>query len=143
MEMLLQRDDANKLRTHGKLYIEDEFLCYTLEDQVREVKIPMDTAIPAGRYKVLLTKSARFGRILPILVAVPKFAGVRIHSGNTTADTAGCILVGMIREKNTILKSKDALTKLLVRIGRAIDANQPVYLTVANVKEQPAIQQST
>ena len=76
---------------------------YSLEDVVREVpgrpvaewKVPGKTAIPAGRYRLRWTMSNRFRREMLLLEGVPGFAGIRIHAGNTDADTEGCILLGM------------------------------------------------
>ena len=102
MLLRLVREPSRDESTHGVLFVDGRFECFTLEDVVREVegqpvtawKVPRRTAIPAGRYRIDLTMSQRFGRILTILVDVPGFAGVRIHPGNTAVDTAGCILPG-------------------------------------------------
>jgi hypothetical protein len=56
------------------------------------VKIPGQTAISCGRYELVLNMSQRFGRILPEVLNVPNFSGVRLHGGNTTANTEGCCL---------------------------------------------------
>tara|TARA_R110000824_G_scaffold89108_3_gene218735 strand:- start:952 stop:1386 length:435 start_codon:yes stop_codon:yes gene_type:complete len=86
------KDDRNII---GDLFINGEFFCYTLEDEKRAdgVKVYGETAIPTGTYNVLLTKSNRFKRLMPLIVDVPMFRGIRIHGGNTSKDTLGCILV--------------------------------------------------
>ncbi len=86
----------------GELSLDGIRICYTLEDAVREKpgmpveawKIQNNTAIPSGEYVVDITHSQRFGRPMPLLIGVPGFTGVRIHAGNTSEDTEGCILVG-------------------------------------------------
>lgn len=80
--------------TAGSLLINGRFFCYTLEDQERATKIFAKSAIPRGTYKVTMTYSNRFKKVLPQLLNVPEFEGIRIHAGNTSADTEGCILVG-------------------------------------------------
>lgn len=74
----------------------DYHLCDTLEPPVRpwNVRVKGKTAVPAGVYDLALTRSPKFGRLLPILIDVPGMTGVRIHRGNTAADTSGCILPG-------------------------------------------------
>jgi hypothetical protein len=86
------RGDRNII---GDLFINGEFFCYTLEDEKRAdgVKVYGETAIPVGTYTVKLTKSNRFKRLMPLLLDVPLFKGIRIHGGNTSKDTLGCILV--------------------------------------------------
>lgn len=82
--------------TPGDLIINREVFCHTLEDIVRSgVKIPGESAIPAGSYRIGLDFSNRFKKILPHLFEVPGFDGIRMHGGNTTANTEGCILCGM------------------------------------------------
>lgn len=97
--------------TIGKLYIDDNYFCDTLEDTVRPKgeKIYGKTAIPAGKYKVKKTYSPRFKKQLPEILNVPNFAGVRIHAGNTAKDTEGCILLGLNKTKGAVLCSQNAM----------------------------------
>lgn len=101
--------------TIGKLYIDGKYFCDTLEDTVRApgVKIPGKTAIPAGKYKIKLTESLRFKKLMPRLKDVPGFTGVLIHAGSTAEDTRGCILVGKNRVKGKVLDSRETFAKLL------------------------------
>ena len=104
MNLVLRRWKSNDECTIGELYGDDgKFLVYTLEDIVRERpgepvsswKIPGETAIPVGRYRVTITNSKRFKRPLPLLNMVEGFEGIRIHPGNVHTDTSGCILTGV------------------------------------------------
>ena len=98
MKILLKRIFKGEDYTIGNIYVNGQYFADSLEDTVRDVKIKGKTAIPAGKYLILMTYSNRFKKIMPLLIDVPGFEGVRIHSGNTPEDTEGCILVG----KNTI-----------------------------------------
>lgn len=102
--------------TIGELLIDGIWFCYTLEDPIREIKIPGATAIPIGTYPIKITHSPRFGRKMPLLVGVNGFDGVRIHSGNTVGDTEGCILVGQDVGKEMIYQSRLAFDKLMEKI---------------------------
>ena len=102
--------------TIGELLIDGVFECFTLEDKERPVKIKGETAIPKGTYKVIINQSNRFKRLLPLLIDVPNFEGVRIHSGNSNHDTEGCILVGQTRNKNYIGQSRKAFEKLFKKM---------------------------
>ena len=113
MKIQLNRISEINNSTLGELFINDKFFCYTLEDKIRDVKIQDQTCIPIGTYEVLLTMSARFKTILPILLKVPNFTGIRIHAVNTIEDTRGCILVGSAIQEDKLLHSKVALAKLL------------------------------
>jgi hypothetical protein len=96
MKLLIKRFEFAKTYTIGKLYVNGIYYCYTLEDTVRfkGEKINGQTAIPTGTYAVIVDHSNRFKRRLPHILNVPGFEGVRIHTGNTSANTEGCILVG-------------------------------------------------
>lgn len=115
MKLELRRKYLKDTYTIGQLYIDGVFFCDTLEDAVRPdgIKINGKTAIPNGAYKVVLTLSNRFGRVLPLLIGVPGFEGVRIHSGNTEHDTEGCILVGKNNIPGLVTHSKDTMNRLM------------------------------
>lgn len=98
--------------TIGKLYLDGQYLCDTLEDTVRDKKIAGKTAIPTGTYNCEWTYSQRFKRVLPEVFNVPGFTGVRIHTGNTAADTEGCILVGQNKVKGQVINSKITFSAL-------------------------------
>lgn len=105
--------------TIGELTIDGLWECYTLEDLERDVKIKGETAIPKGTYKVIINQSNRFKRLLPLLLDVPGFEGVRIHSGNTNHDTEGCILVGRTRSDDFIGQSRKAFDSLFKKMNKA------------------------
>jgi len=119
MLITIKRLHKTKISTIGELLVDGVFECYTLEDTERKVKIKGETAIKEGRYKVIINKSNRFKRLLPLLLNVPEFEGVRIHSGNTNHDTEGCILVGQTKSKNFIGKSRKAFDALFKKMQLA------------------------
>ena len=106
-------------------------ICDTLEPKYRdykggELKVPRKSAVPEGTYPVVVTKSKKFGKYLPLLVGVPGFEGIRIHSGNTSKDTDGCILVGQNLEKGKVLMSRITLERLM----KLIENEKRVFLTI-------------
>jgi hypothetical protein len=121
MKLLLKRVALQETYTVGHLYIDDVKFCDTLEDKVRApgVKVFGQTAIPAGKYKVVITFSQRFQRRLPLLLNVPMFDGIRIHPGNTAIDTHGCILVGINDVKGQIHQSKMTFDQLYKRMDES------------------------
>lgn len=118
MKLTLKRQVFNPEYTLGELFIDGVHFCYTVEDCVRpeNVKVPGKTAIAKGQYKVILNLSNRFQKLMPLLLDVPNFAGVRIHSGNTAADSEGCIIVGLARTDNGVGMSRVAFQKLMDRL---------------------------
>lgn len=121
MRLDLTRLEIDRDATIGELRIDGEWFCWTLEDRVRAAKIKHQTAIPTGSYEVRITHSQRFGVRMPLVVDVPEFAGIRIHPGNSAADTSGCILVGGHRQGNRITDSRAAYQALMTRLESAGD----------------------
>lgn len=139
----LIREPSESGATLGSLYLNDVWQAWTLEDEIREPilspaadfeawvaswKVPGQTAIPQGEYQVGLTLSHRFGVVLPEVLRVPGFKGIRIHAGNTTADTEGCILVGHTRGEHQVLESRLALGWLMQRLK----VKDPIILQIEN-----------
>ena len=125
MELKLIRNKTNKEYTEGKLYINGVYFCDTLEDKdrgllqtmsvdtIKTIKVYKETCIPYGRYKVILSMSKRFGKVMPELLSVKGFVGVRMHSGNTIYDTEGCILVGTKSSDGIITNSRKTFNALM------------------------------
>lgn len=107
MEMYykLTRIFENEEYTIGKLFKDGVYQCDTIEDAVRTVKIQDKTAIPAGKYQVIVNHSNRFNRMLPLLLNVPGFDGIRIHNGINENSTSGCIIVGENKIKGQVTNS--------------------------------------
>ena len=119
MKIKINRLYKTENSTIGELLIDGKFECFTLEDKERDVKIKGETAIPRGTYKVIINQSNRFKRLLPLLLNVNGFEGVRIHAGNTNHDTEGCILVGKTRSNNFIGQSRKAFDSLFSKMQKA------------------------
>ena len=123
MRLLINRYLTNDVCTISHLYINNLYFCDVLEDKYRgnnlyeNKKVYGKTAIPCGIYKVILTKSNRFGIITPEILKVPFFEGIRIHSGNTDKDTDGCLLVGKkLPEINFIKDSRKTFKELMAKL---------------------------
>lgn len=108
-------------RTLGKLYINKEFFCSTIEDKYRDLskekKVYGETCIPFGTYKVIINMSPKYGRLMPRLLDVPHFDGILIHYGNTEQDSAGCLLVGQ-RSGQKVINSRDTFNRLFARLEK-------------------------
>jgi hypothetical protein len=130
MNVTIVRDRLTARSSTGTLSIDGVFECFTLEDAVRPVKIKGLTAIPYGAYELIISWSARFGRQLPLLLDVPHFDGIRIHAGNTDADTDGCILVGQTRETDRIGQSKAAFSALFAKLEAAAK-KEKIFVNIA------------
>ena len=132
MRLVLLRTALKSTYTIGHLYIDGEKFCDTLEDKVRgdkEEKVYGQTAIPYGEYEVILTMSTRFNKLLPLLLNVPNFQGVRIHSGNTDADTEGCIIVGINSKVGQVTNSRNTFTALMKKLS-AVPKDEKIYLVI-------------
>lgn len=133
MKLKVARKWFTEKSTTGILYIDDKFFCYTLEDVVRPAgeKIPGKTAIPWGTYPLVVTFSNRFQKPLPLLIGVPGFVGIRIHSGNKNEDTDGCILLGMTHSTDWVGSSRMAMDKLMDRLDDAYEAREQISIEIA------------
>ena len=136
MHIRVMREPSINDTTLGSLFIDDHWQCHTLEDVIRPAgeKVRNKTAIPPGRYRLILSMSNRFKKIMPEVLNVPMFTGIRIHSGNTAKDTAGCLLVGQTRsvETRSIGRSRFAYTALMLKLMAAVKAGETIYITFAN-----------
>jgi hypothetical protein len=124
MHLLLRRHPATDGAILGDLFFDGTRECFTLERE--------DLAIPLGRYRVTITKSQRFGRMLPLVNGVPDRSGIRIHPGNTEHDTEGCILVGRTATlgTGTIGESRLAMDALQAKLAWGIARGEQVWLTI-------------
>lgn len=130
MKLTLKRIALRSTYTIGKLYIDDAYFCDTLEDTVRdtnksgkfddgEQKVKGKTAIPYGTYEIKWTYSPRFKKYTPQLMNVPSFEGIRVHAGNTSADTEGCLILGENKQVGKVLNSRATINKFYPIIKEA------------------------
>lgn len=137
MKLVSRRFEYHDKYTVSRLYVDDVYQCYVLEDVVREpgVKIAGATAIPAGEYEVVIDHSEHFDKDLPHILNVPMFEGVRIHSGNTDADTEGCLLVGKDwNGSDFISNSRVAFDELFAKLQKAAGMMEKITITIVDTK---------
>lgn len=136
MKIRLVREVFSKKSTIGTLYVNGLKFGYTLEDVDRKLednpegKVYGKTAIPRGLYEVIIDYSNRFKCQMPRLLDVPGFTGIRIHPGNTDADTDGCILVGAGMGKDTIFSSRVTYNRLMTILDNAFDVGETVQIEI-------------
>jgi hypothetical protein len=134
MNITVFRVRFHETRTVGQLYIDGDLFCFTLEDKVREVKVQDETAIPEGKYRVVLENSPKFGPDTITLRDVPNFTKIRVHAGNTEHHTEGCLIVGYRLNDDGTIKfgtTRPAVRDLKTKIKEAIDSGQKVFITIA------------
>lgn len=144
MKITVLRTPSFSGATVGALYIDGIFACHTLEDEIREVegqpvadwKIKGATAIPAGEYRVTLENSNRFGPDTLTINDVPGFSFIRMHAGNTSADTEGCLLLGMRATDCSLIggTSRPAVALVKGEVLRAVARGEPVFIDINNPK---------
>jgi hypothetical protein len=139
VELTLKRKNFNNQATLGELSVNGIPECVTLEDVVRNLgqdgkgKVFGATAIPEGRYKVIINMSPRLRKPMMRVLNVPFFDGVLIHSGNDDQDTMGCILVGQVIDgPDRIHGGSLALPTLKAKVQKALDAGEEVWITITN-----------
>lgn len=118
MEVVIERAWKRDKYTVGRFFINGERFCESLEDkdrglrqdmnikEIKRIKVYGETAIPTGRYRVKMTYSPKFKRMMPEILGVKGFSGIRIHSGNTAKDSLGCILLGRNTKVGMITESR-------------------------------------
>lgn len=130
MKLTLKRIALRSTYTIGRLYVDGNYFCDTLEDTVRDLnkngkfdngekKVYAKTAIPYGTYEIKWTYSPRFKKYTPQLMNVPSFDGIRIHSGNSSTDTEGCLLLGENKKVGMVLNSRATINKFYPLIKEA------------------------
>lgn len=154
MELKVERKWKKDTYTIGKLYINGIFFCNTLEDkdrgltqkmplmQIKSLKVHSQTAIPSGKYNIRMDvispkyslkpwffSNCHGGRV-PRLENVPGFDGVLIHTGNTAADSSGCILVGKNDKVGMVIKSKDYFLQLYNKMYAAYKKGEKITITI-------------
>lgn len=141
MDILLKRIAKRDSYTIGKLYINNNYFCDTIEDKdraltqqmdsaaIQKIKVYAKTAIPTGKYQVVMTYSSRFKKVMPLLLNVPGFSGIRIHSGNTANDTEGCIITGQNKVVGKVINSRVTTDKLYSIIKKAC-TKEKIYITI-------------
>ena len=123
--------------TIGELSVNNNYVCNTLEDKVRAdgKKVYAETAIPTGTYTLVLSYSNRFKKVMPEILNVPNFSGIRIHCGNSSKDTEGCLLVGKWdgKTENWISDSKNSYNKLYPLLEEAFNKKENITITIKDI----------
>jgi hypothetical protein len=147
-EIHLYRKWYTKKTTIGELHINGKFFCYILEDVCRdtnfdgdlsdqgEAKVKSKTCIPSGRYQVIIDMSNRFKKLMPLLIGVAGFAGIRIHPGNDAVDTDGCLLTGTSRLTDRVIYSRMAYAELYPKLQAMLKLGK-VFINIHDTPLNP------
>lgn len=142
MDIKLVRRAYRDAYTIGSLYFDGEYQCDTVEDKDRglkkndslgkiaKTKVYGKTAIPKGTYRVILSWSRAFKQIMPEILDVPGFSGIRIHSGNSADDSLGCIIVGENKVVGKVINSRAAYQRILAKLKRAEECGEDFTITI-------------
>lgn len=156
MELDLYRRSTVQTRTPGDLYIDGAYFCHTVEDIVRDRDVDQDgdvdaqdvkqfkvygqTAIPAGRYPMVLEHSPKYGPDTLTIKDVPGFTGIRVHPGNTEKDTEGCLILGedFAPPFYTVVRSRYAVARLKNTVSPALIRGEKIWITIHNYEVKAA-----
>ncbi len=142
MRIIVRRIAKKLTYTIGKMYIDGKYFCDTLEDkdrgltqsmplaEIKRIKAPGETAIPAGTYDVIVNKSPKFKRNLPRLINVPGFEGILIHRGNSDKDSAGCVIVGENKVVGKVINSTPYELKLTELLAKTQNNKESITITI-------------
>ena len=134
MKLFIERKYYKDGYIIGRLYINGEFICNTLEPPrgtaMQTITTGSCKAIAPGTYRVQMYLSPRFKTRLPLLQNVPGRSGILIHAGNTVKNTQGCILVGMNTKVGSVMNSKKCLKKIIDAVSKAEAEKEPVVITI-------------
>lgn len=143
MEITVKRIAIRSGYTIGRLSVNNQYFCDTLEDRDRgltsamsrldiaRIKVKGQTAIPTGRYRIIFTYSPKFRRKMPLLLDVPGFDAIRFHYGNTAADSEGCLLVGENKRKGMVLNSRKTFERLNDIMAKADARGEALWVTIS------------
>lgn len=141
MEIKVKRRLKTDISTIGEFYVGGVQHSFTLEDkdrglkssmplsEIQKIKVHGKTAIPSGKYEVVINYSNRFKKYMPLLLNVPGYGGVRIHPGNTAEDTEGCILLGSQQGKNWLGNSRMAYNSFMEKL-KTVEQSEKIYIII-------------
>lgn len=142
MDIKLVRRAYRDAYTIGSLYFDGEYQCDTVEDKDRglkksdslskiaKTKVYGKTAIPKGTYRVILSWSRAFKQIMPEILDVPGFSGIRIHSGNSADDSLGCVIVGENKVVGKVINSRATYQRILAKLKHAEECGEDFTITI-------------
>lgn len=143
MQLVLKRYLLEDTFSIGDLFINGGYFCKTLEDknrgldstmsleEIKKLKVYGQTCIPTGTYQVVISYSNRFKKLLPELILVPGYQGIRIHAGNIASQSSGCILVGDTYKDGKVLNSIRTMSKLMTILRQSL-SKQKIFITIEN-----------